>query len=148
MPGDCDARGDRGCATEALDVAGDGRRGLENGMPHASPVTVELRTGDQPIVIETRDSTIHTRVGPAESADATLTGPPKPILGLLLGMLTPADATASGVEYHGDPAVLDRIGAQLTPAGPRPEGKPAHLPWPGQDSNLRATDYESAALTN
>jgi hypothetical protein len=25
---------------------------------------------------------------------------------------------------------------------------PAIPPWPGQDSNLRATDYESAALTN
>ncbi len=91
---------------------------LTDRQPHASPVTVELRTGDQPIVIETRDGTIRTRLGPAESADATLTGPPKPILGLLLGLLTPADATASGVECHGDPTVLDRIGAHMTPAAP------------------------------
>jgi hypothetical protein len=32
------------------------------------------------------------------------------------------------------------------------ERPPVRLPglsqWPGQDSNLRATDYESAALTN
>ena len=26
--------------------------------------------------------------------------------------------------------------------------KPLQIQWPGQDSNLRATDYESAALTN
>jgi DNA-binding HxlR family transcriptional regulator len=85
---------------------------LTDRQPDASPVTIELQTGDQPIVIETRDGTIHTRLGPAESADATLTGPPRPILGLLLGMLEPADAKASGIEYQGDPAILDRIGAQ------------------------------------
>jgi hypothetical protein len=79
-------------------------------------VTVQLETGDQPIVIETRAGTIHTRLGPADSADATITGPPKPIMALLLGMLQPADATANGIDYQGDPTVLDRIGAQATPA--------------------------------
>ena len=68
---------------------------LTDRQPDASPVTVELQTGDQPIVIETRDGAIHTRLGPADSADATLTGPPKPILGLLLGRLQPADAKAT-----------------------------------------------------
>jgi len=88
---------------------------LADRQPDASPVTVELQTGDQPIVIETRDGTIRTRLGPADSADATLTGPPKPILGLLLGLLQPADAKANGIEYQGDPTILDRIGAQTTP---------------------------------
>jgi DNA-binding HxlR family transcriptional regulator len=91
---------------------------LTDRQPDASPVTVELRTGDQPIVVETRDGTIHTRLGPADSADATLTGPPKPIMGLLLGLLQPADAKASGVDYQGDPTILDRIGAQTTPTAP------------------------------
>jgi DNA-binding HxlR family transcriptional regulator len=84
---------------------------LTDRQPDASPVTVELQTGDQPIVIETRDGTIHARLGPADSADATLSGPPKPILGLLLGLLPPADAKAHGIDYQGDPAILDRIGA-------------------------------------
>jgi DNA-binding HxlR family transcriptional regulator len=85
---------------------------LTDRQPDAPPVTVELQTGDQPIVIETRDGTIHTRLGPADSADATLTGPPRPILGLLLGLLQPADAKASGIDYQGDPAILDRIGSR------------------------------------
>jgi DNA-binding HxlR family transcriptional regulator len=89
---------------------------LTDRQPDASPVTVELRTGDQPIVIETRDGAIHTRLGPADSADATLTGPPKPIMGLMLGLLQPADAKANGIDYQGDPTILDRIGAQTTPA--------------------------------
>jgi DNA-binding HxlR family transcriptional regulator len=91
---------------------------LTDRQPDASPVTVELQTGDQPIVIETRDGTIHTRLGPADSADATLTGPPTPILGLLLGLLQPADAKASGIDYRGDPTILDRIGAQTDPDAP------------------------------
>jgi DNA-binding HxlR family transcriptional regulator len=91
---------------------------LTDRQPDASPLTIELQTGDQPIVIETRDGAIHTRLGPADSADATLTGPPKPILGLLLGLLQPADAKASGVDYRGDPTILHRIAAQMTPTAP------------------------------
>ena len=89
---------------------------LTDRQPEASPVTVELQTGDQPIVIETRDGAIHTRLGPAENPDATLTGAPKPILGLLLGLLELANAKAAGVNYQGDPAILDRIGAQTAPS--------------------------------
>src|SRR5204863_441498 len=44
---------------------------LADRQPDASPVTVELQTGDQPIVIETRDGTIRTRLGPADSVAAT-----------------------------------------------------------------------------
>ena len=82
---------------------------LTDRQPDASPVAIELQTGDQPIVIETRDGAIHVRLGPADNADATLTGPPKPIMGLLLGLLELADANANGVDYRGDPTILDRI---------------------------------------
>jgi hypothetical protein len=39
-------------------------------------------------------------------------------MGLLLGLLQPADAKASRVDYQGDPTMLDRIGAQTTPTAP------------------------------
>jgi DNA-binding HxlR family transcriptional regulator len=84
-------------------------------QPHASPVTLELQTGDQPIVIETHEGAIQTRLGPADEPDATLAGPPKPVLGLMLGLLEPALAEASGIELQGDRAVLERIGAQPIP---------------------------------
>jgi DNA-binding HxlR family transcriptional regulator len=84
--------------------------------PDAPPVTIELKTGDQPIVIEVREGAIQTRIGPADNADATLTGAPKPIMGLLLGFLGLGDAKGTGVEYRGDSAILDRIGSQITPA--------------------------------
>ena len=85
--------------------------------PDAPPVTIELRTGDQPIVIETHDGVVQARLGPADGPDATLSGPPRPILGLLLGLLELADAEASGISYEGDLSVLDRIGPDQSARG-------------------------------
>jgi DNA-binding HxlR family transcriptional regulator len=88
---------------------------LTDRRPGASPVALELRTGDQPIVIEPRNGAIRARLGPAENPDATLAGPPRPIMGLLLGILDLADAKAGGIDFQGDPTVLDRIGAETIP---------------------------------
>jgi DNA-binding HxlR family transcriptional regulator len=89
---------------------------LTDRQPDAPPVTVELQTGDEPITIETHDGAIHTRLGPAENPQVTLAGPARLIMGLLLGLLELADATASGVTYQGDPAILDQIRANITTA--------------------------------
>jgi DNA-binding HxlR family transcriptional regulator len=88
---------------------------LTDHEPKRPPVTIELRIGDRPIVIETRDGAIHTRLGPAENPDATLTGDPKPILGLLFGMIEPADAKHAGITYEGDPQTIERIRGLTTP---------------------------------
>jgi DNA-binding HxlR family transcriptional regulator len=85
-------------------------------QPDASPVTVELQTGDQPIVLHAQDGTIRTRLGSAENADATVAGPPRPLMGLLLGLLELADAKARGLSFQGEPAILDRIGTHITSA--------------------------------
>jgi DNA-binding HxlR family transcriptional regulator len=85
---------------------------LSDRQPDGSPLTIELQTGDAPIVIEARDGEIQTRLGAADNPDATLTGPPMPILGLLLGLQELADAETHGITYDGDPVLLDRIGAQ------------------------------------
>jgi DNA-binding HxlR family transcriptional regulator len=87
---------------------------LADRQPDASPVTLELQTGDQPIVIEVRDGVIHSRTGPVENPDATLTGPPRPILGLLRGRLDLAGAEVDGVSFAGDSAILERIGPDTT----------------------------------
>jgi DNA-binding HxlR family transcriptional regulator len=84
--------------------------------PDAPAATIELQTGDQPIVLEARHGSITTRLGPADDADATLSGPPRSILGLLLGVIEPADATDRGIVLRGDPTVLDRFGAGEGPA--------------------------------
>lgn len=88
---------------------------LTDHQPKHPPVTIELRIGDQPIVIETRDGAIHTRLGPPENPDLTLTGDPKPVLGLLLGMIEPDDAKHAGITYEGDPQTIERIRGLTTP---------------------------------
>jgi DNA-binding HxlR family transcriptional regulator len=98
----------------ALDVM------LTDHHPDAPPVTLQLRTGDQPIVIDAHEGKVHARLGSADGAGATLTGDPGPIMGLLLGFLDLAEAEEAGVDYDGDPALLERIRAEttrLTPAG-------------------------------
>jgi DNA-binding HxlR family transcriptional regulator len=89
---------------------------LNDRQTDGSPFTIELQTGDRPIVIESREGKIRSRLGPADNPDATLTGPPTPILGLLLGLNTLADAEAHGITYQGDTTLLDRIGADVLPA--------------------------------
>ncbi len=89
---------------------------LTDRQPEADPVTVELQTGEEPIVIETRDGKLVTRLASAgeagaAGADATITGEPRPVMGLLLGILGVPEAEAVGVSYVGDPAILQRIGA-------------------------------------
>jgi DNA-binding HxlR family transcriptional regulator len=84
--------------------------------PDRPPVTLELVTGDEAIVIEAREGAIKTRLGPAENPDATLTGAPRPIMGLLLGLLELADAKTAGVDYTGDPKTLDRVRGLATPS--------------------------------
>jgi hypothetical protein len=56
------------------------------------PVTIELRTGDQPLVIETVDGEAHARPGKATNPDLVLAGPHRVIVRLMAGRLDVADA--------------------------------------------------------
>ena len=87
---------------------------LSDSRADAPPVTVELNIGDQPIVLETRDGAIHTRIGPVDTADVVITGEARRVMGLLLGLTELADAEAAGVSYQGDPAILERIRGHMT----------------------------------
>ena len=91
---------------------------LTDRQPDAPPATLELQTGDQPIAIELRDGAIQTHLGPSDNPDATLAGPARPIMGLLLGLLELADAKTQGISYQGDAALLDRIGAETNLTAP------------------------------
>jgi DNA-binding HxlR family transcriptional regulator len=88
---------------------------LVDRAPDEPPVTIEVNTGDQPMRIEAADGELNLRPGRAEHPDASLTGEPRPVLGLLSGKLSLGQARRQGVQYRGDPATLARVLPETVP---------------------------------
>jgi DNA-binding HxlR family transcriptional regulator len=89
---------------------------LADSDPAGPPVTIELRAGGRPAVIEATGGVVSTRLGTAAAPDLILTGPPPLILGLLSAKLAPEDAAERGLGIDGDIAVLRRLQAQAVDA--------------------------------
>jgi DNA-binding HxlR family transcriptional regulator len=77
--------------------------------PEQEPTTIEVRAGDQPMLIEAREGAITTRPGTSEQPDALLSGPPQLVLGVLTGALDPNEAIEQGLAFDGDRQALERL---------------------------------------
>src|SRR5262249_21385039 len=84
---------------------------LTDHTPDAPPVTIEVRTGDQPVIVEVTGGEIRVRPGTATNPHATISGPHRPILQFLAGRTDLQTARAEGMHLDGDPATLDRVRA-------------------------------------
>jgi len=82
---------------------------LADSMPERPPVTIEVRTGGEPTVIETANGVVRARPGRAPHPDAVLAGPPRVVIDLIIGRLDLAEARARGLQYEGDPEVFERV---------------------------------------
>lgn len=82
---------------------------LKDRSPNAAPQTIEIRTADQPVLVEVGDGSVHVRPGRAERPDLTLTGTASQVLGLLLHQLEFAEAKQRGLKVEGDTRVLKRV---------------------------------------
>jgi DNA-binding HxlR family transcriptional regulator len=82
---------------------------LTDAAPQLPPVTIEVRTGEEPVVIEVAGGVVRTHPGPAEDPDAVLSGPPRLVIGVIAGKLTLSEAVARGLQYEGDPEVMSRV---------------------------------------
>jgi DNA-binding HxlR family transcriptional regulator len=82
---------------------------LSDHTPARPPVTVEVRTGDQPMVIETVEGAVRVRPGTAGNPDAILSGPPPVIMDVLMRNLDLVTARRRGVDFEGDPEALRRL---------------------------------------
>ena len=82
---------------------------LVDKTPAEPPVAIELRTGDEPMVVETVDGKVRTRRGTAEKPAAVLTGRHGLILGLLSGRMDLVEARERGLEFSGDERALQRV---------------------------------------
>lgn len=85
--------------------------------PAGPPAIIEVRTGDQPAVIEVGGGEITTRLGSVASADLVLEGDAPTILGVLSGMLEMADARRLGLRTEGSTRVLRRLQYRVPPQG-------------------------------
>ena len=82
---------------------------LHDSDPDGPPLSIELRLGGRPAVVEVSGGQVTTRLGDVPSPDLVLDGPPRLILGLLAAGLTPAEAREAGLTITGDVAVLRRL---------------------------------------
>jgi DNA-binding HxlR family transcriptional regulator len=89
---------------------------LTDRTPDGPPITIEVRTGEEPVLIETVAGSARIRAGSAERPDAVLAGTPHLILGVLSGKLDLTEAEAGGLRYDGDPEALSRV----LPRAPQP----------------------------
>jgi DNA-binding HxlR family transcriptional regulator len=82
---------------------------LTDTSPEEPPIAIEVRTGDEPMIIETAEGSVRTRLGSAERPDLVLSGAPQLVIGVLTGRLTVADARAQGLRYEGSLKALRRL---------------------------------------
>jgi DNA-binding HxlR family transcriptional regulator len=88
---------------------------LNDREPDGPPLSIELRPGGRPAVIDVSGGQVRLRLGSAAPstanppADLVIEGQPRLILGLLGGFLTPARAAGAGLLITGDPAILRRL---------------------------------------
>ena len=92
---------------------------LHDQEPDGPALSIELRAGGRPALIEVSGGEVRTRLGPdpsSPSPDLVLDGNPRLILGLLSAHLTPSQAAEQGLAITGDPAILRRL-QPASPAG-------------------------------
>lgn len=87
---------------------------LRDRDPDGPPVSIELRAANSPAIIEISGGQIRTRLGTAVEPGLILAGEPRLILALFAGKLTASQAAELGLDFSGDPSVLDRVLPQPT----------------------------------
>jgi DNA-binding HxlR family transcriptional regulator len=92
---------------------------LQDHRPEAPHAVLEIRTGDQPLVVNVDRGRIDVRPGVAQQPDAVLTGAPPEIMGVLAGRISLAAAKKRGLRLHGDSEVLARVQPMAFPPATR-----------------------------
>jgi DNA-binding HxlR family transcriptional regulator len=77
--------------------------------PDQPPVTLELRTGDAPVVVETVEGAIRVHPGTADRPDAVISGDPELVIGVLRGTVDLRVAKRQGLRVEGDTDALARV---------------------------------------
>jgi DNA-binding HxlR family transcriptional regulator len=83
---------------------------LRDDNPAAGTAIVQIELPDQPVVLRTNgDGSVGAQPGRAANPDATLTGTPDAVMGVLSGRLTLRQAQGRALRFEGDVSVLERL---------------------------------------
>jgi DNA-binding HxlR family transcriptional regulator len=82
---------------------------LGDRVPEAPPLTIGIHAGEEDLVVELGDGRVQSRAWADETADVTLTGSPRLVSGVLIGLVDLDDARKRGLKVEGDVRALRRI---------------------------------------
>jgi DNA-binding HxlR family transcriptional regulator len=82
---------------------------LRDRTPDRAPITIEVRTGEVPMLIETVDGEARLREGSAQDPDAVLSGSPHLILAVITGGLDLTGAESRGLRLEGSRTSVTRV---------------------------------------
>lgn len=82
---------------------------LRDSQPGTQRVSIELRTGDEPLTIEAMGGEVRAKPGADIQPDLVLTGKPGIVFGLLMDKVGLSEAKRTGMTYSGNLGVLKRI---------------------------------------
>jgi DNA-binding HxlR family transcriptional regulator len=84
---------------------------LRDSEPDGPPLAIQVRTGEEPVVIDVRDGEITTRPGSVDAPDLELDGDPSLVTGVVAGKIPLSAARRRGLRVKGDTKVLQRLSA-------------------------------------
>jgi DNA-binding HxlR family transcriptional regulator len=86
---------------------------LTDAAPNQPPVTLEIRTGDEPVTLSIGGGVVRSSLGAGEHPDAVIAGPARHVACVLLANASLADARKRGVTFTGSRKVLSRLSSRL-----------------------------------
>lgn len=93
---------------------------LSDHEPDRPPISIELRTGDEPLTLTTREGRVEARPGAAEKPDLVLEGAPPLVIAALLGTVEADHARVRGLRHEGNIALLRRVQSRPAAQPSRP----------------------------
>jgi len=82
---------------------------LTDASPNKPPVTIELATGDEPMLVEVDAGAVRAHPGTAENPDLRLTGEPDVLVNLLTKKIDLRTARRQGLRVEGNTDALERL---------------------------------------
>jgi len=117
-------------------VPAHGRGQVRGRRPRRGNLVVEIHSGDEPMTLISAGGG-STWSGAGSTSDIVLTGPPEGVVGVIVGVLPPAEAAARGISIGGDARKLKRLRPARRSVPATATAKAPEAPATAESSRLR-----------